>query len=399
MKLASNLKTGQDFFIWIRCNPLKSPDSAKGIQGNPRKTAWISLVLFGGLKAARPMASPRGKWARLKFATPGAGSRFHPSGGRPRIMLHPIILHHFDRSPFSEKIRVVFGHKGLSWRSVRIPPIMPKPDLMPLTGGYRRTPVMQIGADVFCDTAVIIREIERRFPSPTLFPPGAAGAPWALGSWTDRAFFENTVNLVFGALGSKVPQDFIDDRSKMRGAKFDLDKMRAAIPQMRDQMRAHLGWIEAQLGDGRKWLLEEFSLADASAYMNVWYARSNLPAEEDRAIAGLDKIFAGLKQVQAWESRMRAVGHGAREEMSAEEALAIARKASPETVGENDPDDPNGRKVGDKVRVAPDDYGKDEVGGEIVSLSAQHIAIRRVDERVGEIVVHFPRAGFLVIPT
>ena len=105
-------------------------------------------------------------------------------------MPHPIVLHHFDRSPFSEKIRVVFGFKGLSWRSVRIPPIMPKPDLMPLTGGYRRTPVMQIGADVFCDTQIIIREIERRFPSPTLFPPGAAGAPWALSSWTDRAFFQ-----------------------------------------------------------------------------------------------------------------------------------------------------------------------------------------------------------------
>ena len=133
--------------------------------------------------------------------------------------------------------------------------------------------------------------------------------------------------------------------------------------------------------------------------MNVWYVRSNLTAEEDQAIAGLDKIFAGLKQVAAWESRVRAVGHGLREEMSADEALAIAAKASPETVAENDPDDPNGRKVGDKVRVVPDDYGKVEVGGEIVSLSAQHIAIRRVDERVGEIVVHFPRAGFLVIPT
>ena len=63
-------------------------------------------------------------WRRLAFS----------SGVRPRIMPHPIILHHFHRSPFSEKIRVVFGHKGLSWRSVRIPPIMPKPDLMPLTG-------------------------------------------------------------------------------------------------------------------------------------------------------------------------------------------------------------------------------------------------------------------------
>jgi glutathione S-transferase len=311
-------------------------------------------------------------------------------------MPYPIILHHFDRSPFSEKIRIVLGYKGLSWRSVRIPQIMPKPDLMPLTGGYRRTPVMQIGADVFCDTQIIIREIERRFPAPTLFPVGAAGLPWALGLWTDRAFFQNTVNLVFGTLGPKVPQEFIEDRSQLRGVRFDLDKMRAAIPGMRDQMRAHLGWIEAQLSDGRQWLLGDFSLADVSAYMNIWYVRSNLSADEDRAAAGVDKVFAGLKQVAAWEIRMRAVGHGTREEMSADEALAIAAKASPETTEENDPGDPNGRKVGDRVVVVPDDYGKVQVGGEIVSLSAQHIAIRRVDERVGEIVVHFPRAGFLV---
>lgn len=313
-------------------------------------------------------------------------------------MPHPIIPHHFDRSPFSEKIRVVLGFKQLPWRSVRIPQIMPKPELMPLTGGYRRTPVMQIGADIFCDTQIIIREIERRFPSPTLFPPGAAGVAWALGSWTDRAFFQNTVNLVFGTLGQKVPQEFIEDRSKLRGAPFDLDKMRAAIPQMRDQIRAQLGWIEAQLADGRQWLLGDFSLADVSVYMNVWYARTNLAAEEDRAIAGLDRIFAGLEHLAAWESRMRAVGHGRREELSADEALAIAAKASPETPSENDPDDPNGRKAGDRVRVVPDDYGRVEVDGEIISLSAQHIAIRRIDERVGEVVVHFPRAGFVVQP-
>jgi hypothetical protein len=131
--------------------------------------------------------------------------------------------------------------------------------------------------------------------------------------------------------------------------------------------------------------------------MNVWHMRSNLSAEEDQAVAGLNNVFAGLSQVAAWESRVRAVGHGLREEMTADVALAIAAKASPETVPENDPNDPNGRKVGDTVRVVPDDYGRVEVGGEIVSLSAQHIAIRRVDERIGEIVVHFPRAGFLIL--
>ena len=226
-------------------------------------------------------------------------------------MPHLVVLHHFDQSPFSEKIRVIFGFKGLSWASVRIPRIMPKPDLMPLTGGYRRTPVMQIGADIFCDTQIIIREIERRFPSPTLFPSGNAGVPWALGMWTDRPFFQSAVNLAFGALGHKVTQEFIDDRSSLRGGRFDVAKMRAAIPQMRDQIRAYLGWIDAQLSDGRAWLLGDFSLADVSAYMNVWYVRSSLASPEDQAVAGLDKVFASLPRVAEWESRMRAIGHGA----------------------------------------------------------------------------------------
>ena len=70
-----------------------------------------------------------------------------------------LILHHFNASPFSEKIRLVMGLKGLNWVSVVIPSIMPKPDLTPLTGGYRRTPVLQIGADIYCDTQLILREI------------------------------------------------------------------------------------------------------------------------------------------------------------------------------------------------------------------------------------------------
>src|SRR6202789_590166 len=117
----------------------------------------------------------------------------------------PIIFHLFDASPFSEKIRLVFGLKRLAWRSVRVSPIMPRPDLTPLTGGYRRTPTMQIGADIFCDTRVILREIEARYPEPTLLPSGVAGMVTALGMWTDRVFFQNTVNLVFGPLADTVP--------------------------------------------------------------------------------------------------------------------------------------------------------------------------------------------------
>jgi glutathione S-transferase len=321
----------------------------------------------------------------------------HQREEKPVPTDHPIILHHFDQSPFSEKIRVVLGFKGLAWKSLRISRIMPRPDLMPLTGGYRRTPVMQIGADIFCDTQIIIRELEARFPTPTLFPAGNAGLPWALGMWTDRAFFQSTVNLVFGTLGDRVPREFIEDRSRLRGARFDIEAMRAAMPQMRDQFRAHAGWIERQLDDGRQWLIGDFSLADVHAYMNVWYTRSNL-SDDDRRAAGLDRIFARLARTLAWEERVRAIGHGSRSEITSEEAVAIAAAASPQTSQRADPDDPNGRQPGDRVSVTPDDYGKIEVSGTIVSLSANHIAIRRHDDRVGDIVVHFPRAGFVVVP-
>jgi glutathione S-transferase len=302
-----------------------------------------------------------------------------------------VILHHFDQSPFSEKIRLIFGLKNVAWTSVRISRIMPRPDLMPLTGGYRRTPVMQVGADIYCDTQCIMRELERRFPEPSLLPNGYQGLAWGSAMWTDRPFFQNTVNLVFGSLADKVSAEFIADREKLRGAKFDIAAMKAVIPQMQDQFRAHLQWVDAQLGDGRTWMGgERPGLCDINAYMNVWYMRSNL--------ANADDMLAEFDHARAWAARLRNVGHGPREEMSSADALDIAARSTPQTEELSDPDDPNGRKPGDKVEVMPDDYGKVRVSGEIVALSAQHIAIRRHDPRAGDVVVHFPRAGFLVFP-
>src|SRR3954469_3450608 len=125
--------------------------------------------------------------------------------------------------------------------------------------------------------------------------------------------------------------------------------------------------------------------------MNVWYVRGNLPE------AGT--LFERFPNMLAWERRLQNIGHGSRgPELTSAEALDIARNATPQTATAPDHADPNGRKPGDRVQVTPDDYGKIPVEGTIVSLSAQHIAIRRNDERAGEMVVHFPRAGFLVTP-
>ncbi|MFB3104673.1 MAG: glutathione S-transferase, partial [Pseudomonadales bacterium] len=166
-----------------------------------------------------------------------------------------IILHHYPASPFAEKVRVALGIKGLSWHSVNIPVVMPKPDLMPLTGGYRKTPVMQIGADIYCDTQCILRELEIRFPSPSLIIDTNAGVAWGLSHWTDKAIFNNVVALIFGAIGDSVPREFINDRSEMRGAPFDVAKMKAAAPVLLDQMRSYLDWIETMVAADRPFMM------------------------------------------------------------------------------------------------------------------------------------------------
>jgi len=158
-----------------------------------------------------------------------------------------LILHHYSDSPFSEKVRLALALKNLKWCSVEIPVIMPRPDLMPLTGGYRRTPVMQIGADVYCDTALILRELDARYPIQPLALPGHEGLTAMVGSWTDTRWFQTSVGVIFGAIGDAVPESFKQERAELSGRPVDTDAMKAAAPLLRHQWRAQLMWIEKRL--------------------------------------------------------------------------------------------------------------------------------------------------------
>ena len=61
-------------------------------------------------------------------------------------------------------------------------------------------------------------------------------------------------------------------------------------------------------------------------------------------------------------------------------------------------EDPIGRKPGQTVTVTPDDTGRDPVVGELVASDVHEVVIRRSDREIGEVCVHFPRAGFVVAP-
>jgi glutathione S-transferase len=296
------------------------------------------------------------------------------------------ILHHYDTSPFSEKARLMFGLKGLAWRSVITPNMMPKPDLIPLTGGYRRAPVMQIGADIYCDSQVILAEIEQRAGVPAT--DGALA--WAVNLWADRLFFMVTVPIIFGEIGQAVPKAFIEDREKLSGRPFDIAAMKAAAEPMAAQWRAQAAWIDASLtGD---WLAgESAGLADIAAYMNVWFLAGATPH-----LAG--KLLQGLDKVQAWRHRVAAIGHGGRSEMTGAEALAVAAASEPASPCAHDPHDPSGLAVGADVSVAADDYGRDPIGGTLVAATPHRVIIARDDPALGRLHLHFPRVGYTLAP-
>jgi glutathione S-transferase len=302
--------------------------------------------------------------------------------------MHDLILHHFDLSPFAEKVRLMLGLKDLAWRSVDIPMVMPKPDLTALTGGYRKTPVLQVGADVFCDTRLIAVELESRHPHPTLFPGGHRGVSLALSNWSDRAFFEPGAGLSMGLNKNGLPEAIIKDRKAFFNF-MDFATLEQEIPYLTTQLRAQADLVEQELADGRDYFFGDMpGLADIQAYFVVWMARGNVPTAE--------RIFAGRHRMMAWEGRMRGVGHGRRTPMDAADAHAIARSAQPRSGLGVDPDDALGLRVGERVSVTPDDYGRDPVAGELVTLALHEVAVRRTDPKVGTVVVHFPRIGYRV---
>lgn len=300
-----------------------------------------------------------------------------------------IILHHYPISAFSERVRLAFGMKGLAWYSVIIPTIMPKPDLLPLTGGYRRTPVMQIGADVFCDTLLILRKIEALHPKPSLYPNGNEGIATALAWWADKAIWWPVLGVLADTISERIPIDFVNER-KAFGFPLAKEDVAPMIHRHLQQGAAHLGWLASMLSDGRPFLLGDApSAADLAAYSPYWAIKDQGGAE---AVARLP-----FQPLRGWADRISAIGHGRPTAMTPTEALAVARAADPEALALAPDSDPSGLKPGEVVIVTPDDTGRDPVRGTLLAADAQELVIRSEHPRVGEINIHFPRAGFDVV--
>ncbi|MDA8585803.1 glutathione S-transferase family protein [Rhodobacteraceae bacterium] len=307
-----------------------------------------------------------------------------------------IIFHNYPQSPVAEKVRVAFGIKNLSWRDVEIPRLPPKPMLTKLTGGYRRTPVMQIGADIYCDSQCIIRELERRQPTPSFMPTSDAGLMWCLSRYTDGEMFTLAVKLVLGSAGDDLPSDFAEDRGRLYLGEdwaAGLKRANAQLPHLVSQIRAPLSWMNAQLSDGRAFLLGADPAAiDAQMYHNIWFVRGRW--------SGGPSMLSEFPDLVRWEDNVRAIGHGTSNEMSPEDASARAKSLEPASDIGVAPHDPQDLQVGTLVTISPDlDGGEQPVEGKVRYADADTIGIERTTDDVGTVCVHFPRAGYHVTIT
>jgi glutathione S-transferase len=300
-----------------------------------------------------------------------------------------IFLHHYPTSPFGELARIALGLKQLAWRSVTIPMMMPKPDLVALTGGYARTPVLQIGADLYCDTAAILDALEALQSEPSLYPAPIGALHRVVAGWAGAAQFAAHVGAAFkNAPAEALPPGFAQDRKK-RFVGFDFDAMPRFAPHLETQVLAAASWLDQALVDGRPYIGGAAAgHGDLALYANLWFIKSMPFAADFSAIAFASPL------VSAWYDRIAAIGYGRFEEASAEDAIRSAQDSEPTSVGGSI----EGFDLRQTVRISTEQSGDQPVEGQLLRCDASGITVARSSERTGAVNVHFPRLGQIVAP-
>jgi glutathione S-transferase len=309
-----------------------------------------------------------------------------------------LILHHYPTSPFSEKIRLILGYKKLAWKSVIIPRVMPKPEVVALTGGYRKTPFLQIGSHIYCDTALICDVLEHLAPAPTLYPVDQKGLARVLAQWADDKLFWTAMAWNFSPKGAAqmfgggppeqwgpLAKAFGEDRARMRVAVPRIPPADAAAAY-----KSYLRRLSDMLHQHAYLLGTEPCIADFAAYHPLWFTRTQSSVMAD--------ILNATPDVLSWMDRMAAIRHGTMEELTAIESIAICA-ASPglgAVLASEAFQDEHGIALGSRVTIASDSFGPEPTEGELVAATRMHYTLRRTDERAGTVHVHFPRIGYVL---
>ena len=296
-----------------------------------------------------------------------------------------LILHQYDISPFSQKAQKMMGLKGLSWQSVEMPMIAPKPDVEALTGGYRGTPVLQIGRDVFIDNWMIARALDE-FDSngPAINAQGGLREA-ALYAWGER-LFTPLLHAALAAYQSEWDADFLADRKQVF-PDVDFDMLDVSDPDRRSQVRAYLGTVEAQLGLGQDFLGgAQADSWDIHVWGMVWMIHSALPA--------LISIVETFPRLTDWYERMLALGAGDREDVEIDVAWQALKAGSARPLPDTPDHEPLAPWVGKVVDIAAGSADRGSASGRLLAVDHEQVVLG-VEPISGEAAqVWFPRFGY-----
>ena len=300
-----------------------------------------------------------------------------------------LILHHYPNSPFAEKIRLILGYKKMPWKSVLIPAIMPKPDLVALTGGYRKTPVLQIGADIYCDTALISDVLEHLQPLPWLYPEPSKGMARTLAHWADNTLF--WTSMAYNMQPRGIAQIFGHAPAEARAFGEDRKAMTTGMMRLRpaDAAAAYKSYLRrlSDMLDDLPFLLGEMPcITDFAMYHPLWFTRVRTSELED--------ILNATPAVLDWMDRVAAIGHGKMENFTAAKAIAVAAASVPAPLQDDIFQDDHGIALGSLVQINSESFGAEITQGELIAATRMHYTLRRTDERAGTLHVHFPRIGY-----
>ncbi len=299
------------------------------------------------------------------------------------------ILHHYEESPYAEKIRLMFGHTGLPWRSILSPIMPPRPILDPLTGGYRRIPVAQLGSDLFCDSALIAHEIASATDRPALAPSTVSAQREALVARAQGEVF-------FSAITSEPPLRLLAKWIKTFGPGQTYRFFKDRTGMMKNAT------IRPPSGKQAAAVVESFFAELDSALAESPFLEGETPAYADFAAIHPVKFKLDLTgrsvpknhpHLERWFEAMLAPGHGTRRESSGEYALSAAAKSEPRALPHSEP---HGLLERD-VRIAPSDYGRDPVTARLAAVTPERYIVARETDALGTLHVHFPRLGYEVV--
>ena len=302
------------------------------------------------------------------------------------------ILHHYDASPFSRKAQKMLGIKNLSWLSVEMPMTAPKPDIQRLTGGYRGTPVLQVGANLYVDNGAIAIALDSLYPhAPRLTYPDKHLFQAGIARWAD-ALFEPVLRAAIGLYAPSWDEQFRRDREAVfphlnfEQLPLQLPNYYATILALVTELDAHIAGTGGFIDGGQP------NVSDVHCWGILWFVLAGLP--------DVAQSMIGLEALHRWYSKMEALGVGQREEGSYDVAWGAVREGQAQVLAMDDPsaidDSPVTEWLGRDVAVHAESADRGSIIGCLRTVT-QHYFVLTVTQQEGVLTqVHLPRVGYRI---